>query len=142
MKMITTKYTLFPLLSSFILFCGCSTKEDTIAISETHLYNNDYGVMSNNKADKIIADEIASENKPVEIDYSSIDPRYSTEVQADPEAFLAEDWVQPEPKISYKYMDDPKFYAEDELPENKFKTGNTIIKIPKGSDKSILYSRK
>ncbi|HHC11258.1 MAG TPA: hypothetical protein ENK79_01330 [Campylobacterales bacterium] len=121
MKMITTKYTLLPLLSSFMLFAGCSTK-DNIAVSQTHLYNNDYGVLPDNRADKIIASEIASENEPSEIDYSSIDPRYSTELKPDPEAFLAEDWVQPEPKISYKYMDDPRFYNEDELPENKFKT--------------------
>ena len=142
MKIITTKYRLLLLLSSFILLIsGCSTKE-SIAVSQAHLYNNNYGVVSDSRADEIIASEIQSQNEPTQIDYSSLDPRYSTELKRDPDAFLAEEWVQPEPKISYKYMDDPNFYSEDELPENKFRTGNVIVKIPEGTDKSVLYSRR
>ncbi|NOZ91190.1 MAG: hypothetical protein GXO60_07915 [Epsilonproteobacteria bacterium] len=130
MKTIINKYTLFSLFSSIILFSGCSTKEATVAVSNAHLYNNNYGVVSDPEADMIIAQEIASQNEPTEIDYSNLDPRYTTKIEKDPDAFLASEWVQPEPKVFYKYMDDPKFYAEDELPENKFRTGHTIIKIP------------
>ena len=106
------------------------------------MYNNEYGVLPDKRVDKIIASEIASEDNPVEIDSSSINPQYSTE-ETKPESgtFLAEDWVQPEPKISYKYMDDSKFYTEDELPENKFRTGNVIAKAPESTENSILYSR-
>ena len=141
MKIITTKYILLLLSSSIFLISGCSTKQ-SIAVSETHLYNNNYGVVPDSRADEIIASEINSENEPIEIDYSSLDPRYTTELKRDPDAFLAEEWVQPAPKISYKYMDDPNFYSEDELPENKFRTGNVIVKIPEGTDKSVLYSRR
>ena len=141
MKMITTKYRLLLLFSFLFLINGCSTK-DTVAVSQAHLYNNNYGVVSDSRADEIIASEIQSQNEPTEIDYSSLDPRYSTELKRDPDAFLAEEWVQPEPKISYKYMDDPHFYSEDELPENKLRTGNVIVKIPNGTDKSVLYSSR
>jgi len=142
MKIITTKYRLFLLLSSFILLInGCSTK-NSVAVSEAHLYNNDYGVVPDNKVDEIIASEIESENEPVQIDYSSIDPRYTTKLEKDPDAFVAEDWVPPEPKITYKYMDDPHFYSENELPENKFRTGNVIVKTPENTDKSVLYSSR
>jgi len=142
MKMITTKYRLLLLLSSFILLInGCSTKE-SITVSQAHLYNNNYGVVPDSRVDEIIASEIQSQNEPTQIDYSSLDPRYSTELKRDPDAFLAEEWVQPEPKISYKYMDDPHFYSEDELPENKLRTGNVIVKIPNGTDKSVLYSSR
>jgi len=141
MKIITTKYRLLLLLSSIFLIGGCSTKE-SVAVSQAHLYNNNYGVLPDNKADEIISAEIKSETEPTQIDYSSLDPRYSTELKRDPDAFLAEDWVPPEPKISYKYMDDPHFYSEDELPENKFRTGNVIVKTPKDIDNSTLYSSR
>jgi len=142
MKIITTKYRLFLLLSSFILLIsGCSTK-NSVAELQAHLYNNDYGVVPDSRVDEIIASEISSENEPTQIDYSSLDPKYSTEIKRDPEAFVAEDWVPPEPKITYKYMDDPHFYSEDELPENKFRTGNAIVKIPENTDKSVLYSSR
>jgi len=141
MKMITTKYRLLLLFSFLFLINGCSTK-NSVAVSQAHLYNNNYGVVSDSRVDEIIASEIESQNEPTQIDYSSLDPKYSTELKRDPDAFLAEDWVQPEPKISYKYMDDPHFYSEDELPENKFRTGNVIVKIPEGTDKSVLYSSR
>jgi len=98
-------------------------------------------VVSDSQADKLIAQEIEAQNEPTQVDCSNCDPKYTTELKHDPDAFLAKDWVQPKPKISYKYMDDPNFYTEDELPKNKFKTGNTIIKLPKNSDKSLLYSQ-
>jgi len=141
MKMITTKYRLLLLFSFLFLINGCSTK-NSVAVSQAHLYNNNYGVVSDSRADEIIASEIESQNEPTQIDYSSLDPKYSTELKRDPDAFLAEDWVPPEPKITYKYMDDPHFYTEDELPENKFRTGNVIVKIPEGTDKSVLYSSR
>ncbi len=130
MKMIITKYPLLSILLAIILFDGCSTKETNLTVSDTHPYNNNYGLVPNPEADEIIAQEIASQNQPAEIDYSSLDPRYTTKLEKDPDAFLEEEWVQPKPKISYKYMDDPKFYSEDELPENKLRTGNVIIKVP------------
>jgi len=141
MKIVTTNYRLLLLLSSIFLIGGCSTKE-RVAVSQAHLYNDNYGLVSNSMADEIIDSEIESQNEPTEIDYSSLDPRYTTKLEKEPDAFLAEDWVPPEPKITYKYMDDPHFYSENELPENKLRTGNVIVKIPKSTDESILYSSR
>jgi len=141
MKIVKTNYRLLLLLSSIFLIDGCSTKE-SVAVSQVHVYNNNYGMLPNNKVDEIISSEIESQDEPTEIDYSSLNPEYTTELKRDPDAFLAEEWVQPAPKISYKYMDDPNFYSEDELPENKFRTGNVIVKTQRNTDESVLYSRK
>jgi len=134
MKIVKTNYKLLLLLSSIFLIDGCSTKE-SIAVSQAHLYNDNYGLVSNSRADKIIASEIESENNPTEIDYSS-------EAEKDSDTIVGEDWVPPAPKITYKYMDDPHFYSENELPENKLRTGNVISQVSEGADKSILYSRR
>ena len=134
MKIVKSNYKLLLLLSSIFLIDGCSTKE-SIAVSQAHLYNDNYGLVSNSRADEIIASEIESENNPIEIDYSS-------EAEKDSDTIVGEDWVPPAPKITYKYMDDPHFYSENELPENKLRTGNVISQVSEGADKSILYSRR
>ncbi len=127
----------FPLFSSLILFGGCSSHE-TLS-SDTHLYNDQYGMIHNPAVDVIIEKEIQSVYQPTEIEYQIDDPTYTTELRRDPDAFLAEEWVKPEPVISYKYSDDPRFYSEEELPDNKLKLGNVIVKIPEGADKSMLF---
>jgi len=144
MKIVTTNYRLLLLLSSIFLIGGCSTKDNNIEVSQVHLYNNNYGVVPDSKADEIIASEIASEDEPVETDYSSLDPRYTTELEKDPDAFVGEDWVPPKPKITYKYMDDPHFYTEDELPKNKLRVGNIIDRseTEDSLDNTVLYSRR
>jgi hypothetical protein len=133
-------YTILPITVISIILTACSQKEN-IAVSDIHAYNENYGVLDDKKVDEIIAKEIEIANSPIETDYSSCDPKYETEPKEDPDAFLAKDWVQPKPKVYYKYMDDPKFYSEDELPENKLRTGNTIIKVPKKKDTNLLYSK-
>jgi len=145
MKIVATNYKLLLLLSSILLIGGCSTKDNNIEVSQVHLYNNNYGLVPDSKADEIIASEIASENEPVEIDYSSLDPKYTTELEKEPDTFVGEDWVPPAPKITYKYMDDPHFYTEDELPKNKLRVGRVVEKTETENnniDNTIYYSRK
>jgi len=141
MKIVKTNYKLLLLLSSIFLIGGCSTKE-SIAVSQAHLYNDNYGLVSDSRADKIIA----SENEPVDTDYSSLDPKYTTELEKDSEkdsdTIVGEDWVPPAPKITYKYMDDPHFYSENELPKNKLRTGKVIADTSEDTDTSVLYSRR
>jgi hypothetical protein len=45
----------------------------------------------------------------------------------DPDAVTLENYVEPEPIITYKYMSSPKFYTEDELPKNKFITNEALL---------------
>jgi hypothetical protein len=144
---------LTPILFSFLLYSGCSSShklcsgyssshqlnEDAYpAYSQTHTYNKEYGLIQDPKTDAIIHQEIISQNQPTEIIVQLDDPNYTTELERDPEAFLAEEWVEPEPQITYKYDDDPRFYKENELPENKLRLGNVIVKVPEGADQSTI----
>ncbi|CAA6803404.1 MAG: Unknown protein, partial [uncultured Sulfurovum sp.] len=63
-----------------------------------------------------------------------------TQFQPEKGTFLAEDWVQSEPVITYKYLDDSKFYTEDELPANKARLGNVVVKVPDSMSKEEFLS--
>ena len=106
-----------------ILLNGC-TSHSKISASKSHLYNNNFGVIADPELDAMLEYEFLTQNRPTEIDYSGLDPRYSTELILDPDAVTLENYVVPEPIITYKYMHSPIFYTEDELPENKLLTSN------------------
>ncbi|NEW59889.1 hypothetical protein GSY74_01220 [Sulfurovum sp. bin170] len=76
----------------------------------------------------MIEHEFLTQNRPAEIDYSELDPTLSTKLIHDPDAVTLENYVAPEPIITYKYMHSPIFYTEEELPENKLITGNAIMR--------------
>ncbi len=138
-------YHLLPLLSSFMLFTGCTSHHqehlNEAIVNDTYLhpYNTQYGLVEDPHVDTILVQEEIASVQPAEtITIPLENPTYTTELKDDPEAFVAEEWVEPEPVITYKYDDDPRFYREDELPENKFKLGNVIVKVPEGADKNTL----
>jgi hypothetical protein len=114
------------ILLSAILLNGCTTYSNPpkVSTSNTHLYNNDFGVIADPALDARLEYEFRTQNRPVEIDYSSLDPRFSTELIVDPDAVTLENYVEPEPIITYKYIYSPIFYREDELPKNKLLTSN------------------
>ena len=114
-------------LLSVILLNGC-TGHQIIETSEAHPYNNNFGVVDNPEIDAQIEHEFLTQNRPTEIDYLALDPRYDTELAPDPEAVTLENYVAPEPVITYKYMHSSKFYTEEELPENKLITGNALLR--------------
>ena len=127
MKTITKKILSLSLLSSFFLLNGCSSPQ-VISISNTYTSPNSesyYGIVEDLEADARIEAEILAQNNPTEIEIPfSDDPTITTELIFDPEAFTAENYVQAPPVITYKYMDDPNFYEENELPKNKFRLGS------------------
>jgi hypothetical protein len=127
MLFLKEKTVLLSTLLAVILLNGCTTHQ-TIGTSEAHLYNNNFGVEDNPKLDAQIEYEFLTQNIPAEIDYSKLDPTLSTELIHDPEAVTLENYVEPEPVITYKYMQSSKFYREDELPENKLITGNALLR--------------
>ena len=111
MKIISKKILSLSILSSILLFDGCSSHE-TILSSDSHLYNESFGVVDNFEVDARINEEILAQNTPVEIDNQlSSNPEWTTELILDPDAVTAEEYVQAPPIITYKYMDDPKFYT-------------------------------
>lgn len=103
-------------LFSFILFInGCSSTKDIISISETHLYNDEYGLNTNLEIDTINENELVTINSPIEMDTpKDLNPEWTTELEIEDGAFLAEDYVQKEPVITYKYKFDSKFYTKAE----------------------------
>ena len=107
----TLKFLLLSLLSLSIFFNGCTAHHDVVSVSETHLYNNNYGLDSSGKVDSIIQNELMAMNEPAEVE----SPQYSnsewtSELKMEEGTFLAEDYVPTEPVISYKYKFDKKFY--------------------------------
>ena len=126
MKTITKKILSLSFISSIFLLNGCSSR-NIISISDTYTSPIDesyYGIVEDLEADALLEAEILAENNPTEIEIPfSDDPTITTELIVDPEAFTAENYVQTPPVITYKYMDDPNFYEENELPKNKFRLG-------------------
>lgn len=113
MKKLTFNILSFSLLTATLLLNGCSSHNDIVSISETHLYNNHYGVKQNLYVDSIIQNELIAENEPTQIDRVVInDPSYTTDISMDSDAFLAEDYVEQPEIITYKYKFDKKFYSE------------------------------
>ena len=126
MQLFREKNILFSILLTAILLNGCTTHK-TISSSDTHLYNSDFGVVPDPELDTIIEQEFLAQNNPIEIDTSELDPTLSTELIPDPDAVTLENYVAPEPIITYKYMHSPIFYTEEQLPENKLMVGSAII---------------
>ncbi|RUM68341.1 MAG: hypothetical protein DSZ07_06785 [Sulfurovum sp.] len=113
----TLKFLLLPFISFTLFFNGCSSSHEIVSVSETHLYNNNYGVPQNIKVDESIANienvesEVVAINSPIEVDLAeNEDSKWTTELTKEEGTFLAEEYVQPEPVISYKYKFDKKFY--------------------------------
>ena len=117
----TTNFLLLLILSFTLLFNGCSSTKSVVSVSETHLYNNNYGLHSNLEVDNIIQNELMAMNNPTEVDMSQpLDPEWTTDLKMDDDAFLAEDYVSTEPVISYKYEFDKKFYDKAEWRKANF----------------------
>jgi len=118
MKTVTKKILSISIVPSIFLFNGCasSSNGEIVTISDTHLYNKDYGLVSSPEADEQLKQELLVQEKPVEIEIpKSDDPTLTTELKLDPEAVTAENYIQKPPVITYKYMDDPVFYTENQI---------------------------
>jgi len=102
-------------LLSLLTLTACSSKSEVVSVSETHLYNEEYGVVPNPYADAIIEQEIISMSEPTEIEMPiPEDPTWTTELTKDPDAFYAEEYVPTPEVITYKYKFDPNFYSTAE----------------------------
>ncbi len=119
--------------SLLLVLNGCSS------ILGIHAYNDNFGLVENFEADKQLEKEelISSE----ELQKYDVEINKETEFKPEEGTFLAEDWVQPEPIFTYRYPNDPKFYREDELPENKGRLGNVVVKVPSSMSKEEFLSQ-
>ena len=108
---IIEKILLLSLISFTLLFNGCSSTKEVVSVSETHLYNNKYGLHPNMEVDTIINNEVMAMNNPAKVELSpSSNPEWTSEPKMEEGTFLAEDYVPTEPVITYKYKFDKKFY--------------------------------
>jgi len=101
---------LLPLCSLLLVLNGC-----------VHTYNDNFGLVENSEVDKQLEKEELISKKELEKFNDELNAQ--TEFKPEEGTFLDEDWVQPEPIMTYLYPYDPKFYREDELPENKGRVG-------------------
>ncbi len=96
------------LSTSLLLISACSSQQQVISVSQTHLYDNNYGVVQDSYSDAMLnAERIAMQSQVVE---NNNDNDFSIPSGT----FLAEDYVQPPEVITYKYKFDPKFYSKAE----------------------------
>ena len=114
---IVIKKILSIILPYIVLFNGCSYKSSKlVSISDTHPYNENFGIIPNPEVDNILKEEILAEKEPIEIEIpQSDDPDVYVGLKYDPEAVTAEEYVETPPVITYKYRFDPKFYTVNEL---------------------------
>ena len=119
---------LLPICSLLLGLNGCS-----------HAYNDNFGLLENSAVDKQLEKEEIANNEELQ----QYDDELKNEKAFQPEegTFVAEDWVQPEPIFTYQYPYDPKFYREDELPENKGRLGNVVVKVPSSMSKEEFLSQ-
>jgi|GEM_PF-4220296 len=109
------------IIASTLIFSGCSTRnEETVAVSSLHLYNDNYGVVDDPKAEEMLEKERLVQQNPVEVHIPKIDdPDISLELKVDPEAVTEDKLVIPPPTITYKYPFDPLFYTENQIKNKK-----------------------
>lgn len=101
-------------ISALLMFSACS-QQRVVQVSGAHLYNNDFGMVQNYQADAAIREEFRIMSQPTQVDVPIINnPEIYTELQRDPEAFLAHEYVETAPVITYKYEFDPNFYSKAE----------------------------
>jgi len=106
--------TLSLLLFTFLLN-GCMSTHKVMNVSPSHLYNKNFGIQHNAKADGIIKQELLAMNMPTQIEMpKNMNPNWTTEISMDSDAFLKEDYVAQAPVITYKYKFDKKFYDKAE----------------------------
>ena len=120
MTVVTKKILSISIVPSIFLFNGCTsstTSSKLVSISEDiHPYNEDFGIVPDEKVDNILKEEILAEKEPVEIEIpKSDDPDVYVGLKYDPEAVTAEEYVEVPPVITYKYRFDPKFYTANDL---------------------------
>ena len=110
MKTIQQRYLLIPLFSVTLLIHGCS-KHETVAVTDVHAYNTNFGLNPNPVVDAEIASEIDAQNRMGEMS-NRLDEH--NDLVMEPGTFLEEDYVPTPPKITYKYKFDTKFYDTPE----------------------------
>jgi len=122
MKIISKTILSLSVLSSIILINGCTSNSKIISVSEAHPYNNNFGLNHDLAVDNIIENELQAINMPTEIEEPQIsNSSWTTDTSVASNTFLADEYVQKEPIITYKYKFDKKFYDKAEWRKEEYK---------------------
>ena len=101
MQTIIKKILTLSMVTIIFLLNGCSSHHQENIISTIPIAGEDMVIIEDNKHSYV-------EEEPFVVE----DPSWTTKLVLDPEAFTAEEYVQKEPVITYKYDFDTKFYKE------------------------------
>ena len=110
-------------LATFITLStiGCSSHQNVVKVSEAHGYNTNYGILQDLNADSQIEAELVAMSLSTEIEIPvNLQEGWTTNLTKDPDAFYANEYVQQEEVITYKYKFDKKFYKTAEWRSAEF----------------------
>jgi len=97
-----------PLLLGTFFFTACSSHSDIIAVSNTHPFNNNYGLVEDSNSDNQLEQE---QIFTLQAEWEAEKENFEPTLVLKRGEFLEEDY-QPQPEIiTYKYQFDPKFYS-------------------------------
>jgi hypothetical protein len=100
MQIIIKKNLTLSIITIIFLLNGCSSHHQNEIMSTIPIAEQDMVIIED--------DNSYVEEEPFMVE----DPSWTTKLVLDPEAFTAEEYVQKEPVITYKYDFDTKFYKE------------------------------
>ena len=119
MQTIIKKNLTLYIVTVIFLLNGCSSHQDDI-ISSIPIAGQEMVIIEDDNS--YVKEELLSGQNMVIIEDNNSyvedepfvveDPSWTTKLVLDPEAFTAEEYVQKEPVITYKYDFDTKFYKE------------------------------
>ncbi len=106
MQTIIKKKLTLSIVTIIFLLNGCSSHHQNEIISTIPIAGQDIVIIEDDNSYVEKEPFVEEESFVVE------DPSWTTKLVLDPEAFTAEEYVQKEPIVTYKYDFDTKFYKE------------------------------
>lgn len=108
MNLLNKNILSLPLLLGTLFFTACSSHSDVIAVSNTHPFNNNYGLVKDSTSDNLLQQEqLFIQQAEWEAEKENSEPILVLKRGE----FLEEDYQPQAEIISYKYPFDPKFYS-------------------------------
>ena len=100
---------------------GCSSHQNVVKVSASHGYNTNYGILDGDSADRELEAELVAMSLVPEIDVpQNMQEGWTTTLTKDEDAFYANEYVEKEEVITYKYKFDKKFYKNAEWRSAEF----------------------
>lgn len=113
--------SLYTLSMVTFMSIGCSSANKIVSVSDSHYYDENFGLVRNDDADRQLQQELLLTSLPAEVDMPiDMDAEWTMNFRKDADAFYAHEYVQQPEVISYKYKFDKKFYDHAEWRSGEF----------------------